>query len=213
MTDEIKAQLQVFTARLNTEPSPSELQNTPDGKAKDLPISFVEMTLDELYLGQWGTRNFQWSAITNEVQGSLELFVIHPVTGIEIIRTGAASIQIMVDRLPDGLTGQDKNRWYLNSDNKKPNALDMAFPKLKAECTKNAAKSLGKIFGRDLNRKVSDVFKPALSLASAEVVSKIAARIERGETDAFDKARAVFIFDDMQTTYLSGLTSQNLLHA
>lgn len=38
----------------------------------------------------------------------------------------------------------------------------MGFPKLKAECLKNAAQSLGKIFGRDLNRKQKDTFNPLL---------------------------------------------------
>jgi hypothetical protein len=38
--------------------------------------------------------------------------------------------------------------------------LDLAFPKLKAECVKNAALSLGKLFGRDLNRKNKDEYKP-----------------------------------------------------
>ena len=47
----------------------------------------------------------------------------------------------------------------LNADNKKPNALDLAFPKLKTECIKNAALSLGKLFGRDLSRKNFDVYK------------------------------------------------------
>jgi hypothetical protein len=36
--------------------------------------------------------------------------------------------------------------------------MAMGFPNLKSECIKNACKSLGKIFGRDLNRKDSDDF-------------------------------------------------------
>ena len=38
--------------------------------------------------------------------------------------------------------------------------MDLAFGKLKAECLKNAALSLGKVFGRDLNRKNKDTYKP-----------------------------------------------------
>jgi hypothetical protein len=60
----------------------------------------------------------------------------------------------MVDKAPDELKGKEKNLWALDINNKKPSALDMAYPKLKGEAIKNAAKSLGKIFGRDLNRKV-----------------------------------------------------------
>jgi hypothetical protein len=65
----------------------------------------------------------------------------------------------MVDRAPQNLDNVERNRWALNADNKKPNALDLAFPKLKTECIKNAALSLGKLFGRDLNRKNADVYK------------------------------------------------------
>ena len=38
--------------------------------------------------------------------------------------------------------------------------MDLAFGKLKAECLKNAALSLGKVFGRDLNRINKDTYKP-----------------------------------------------------
>jgi len=152
--------LQKFQGRLNSEPALESVELTPDKKASTVVISHIEMTLDELFFGQWSTENFQWRAIANEVQGSLELVVIHPVTGMEIRRTGAASIVIMVDRVPDGVTGIERNQWALNPSNKKANALDMAFPKLKAECLKNAAQSLGKVFGRDLNRKNKDTYKP-----------------------------------------------------
>jgi hypothetical protein len=154
--------LQRFQSRLNQEPNDEGIESTPDRKARTLVISHVEMTLDELFFGQWKTENFQWSAISNEVQASIELVVVHPVTGFEIRRTGTASVIIMVDKVPDDIKDDpiQRNRWALNSDNKKPNALDLAFPKLKSECLKNASLSLGKIFGRDLNRKNKDVYRP-----------------------------------------------------
>jgi gliding motility-associated-like protein len=150
--------LQRFQSRLNAQPTIESVESTPDKKALTVVISHIEMTLDELYFGQWRTENFKWSHIANEVQGSIELVVTHPVTGHEIRRTGAASIVIMVDKVPEDLMNnqQERNKWALNVQNKKPNALDLAFPKLKAECLKNAAISLGKVFGRDLNRKNKD---------------------------------------------------------
>ena len=68
----------------------------------------------------------------------------------------------MVDKVPPHISTDpiERNRWALNADNKKPNALDLAFPKLKTECLKNAAVSFGKLLGRDLNRKNVDVYKP-----------------------------------------------------
>jgi hypothetical protein len=113
-----------------------------------------------MFFGHWRTENFKWERMANEVVGSLDLVVIHPITGYELRRTGAASIVIMVDRAPQNLDNIERNRWALNADNKKPNALDLAFPKLKTECLKNAAISFGKLLGRDLNRKNVDMYKP-----------------------------------------------------
>jgi hypothetical protein len=154
--------IQRFTTRLNSEPPQESVESTPDRKASTVVISHIEMSLDELFLGQWRTEHFTWSTIANEVVGSLELVVIHPVTGNEIRRVGAASIVITVDKVPDELRDnpQHRNQWAINPANKKPNALDLGFPKLKTECLKNAAQSLGKIFGRDLNRKNRDQYRP-----------------------------------------------------
>ena len=137
--------LQKFQQMLNAEPDPLGVESTPDKKAQTLVISHVETTLDELFFGHWRTENFKWAVLANEVQASMELVVIHPISGYELRRTGAASVIIMVDKVPD---------------NKKANAMDLAFGKLKAECLKNAALSLGKVFGRDLNRKNKDTYKP-----------------------------------------------------
>lgn len=172
---DVRIQMQNFTKILNTAPSDG-IDNTSDGKAYTINISHVEMTLDELFFGAWSTENFKWSVIQNEIVGSLDLIVIHPSSGMTIKRTGAASIQIMVDAMPEEYKDKPsdtkeqrsakrklRNEWALNVSNKKSSALDMGFPKLKAECFKNAAQSLGKLFGRDLNRGAkSDIFKPLI---------------------------------------------------
>jgi hypothetical protein len=148
------------------------------------------MTLDELFFGQWSTESFQWASIANEVQGCLELVVVHPITGERIRRTGCASVIIMVDRVPESLKNdpQARNQWALSPSNKKPNALDMAFPKLKSECLKNAAQSLGKIFGRDLNRKNADVYKPfKLQKPVSELPESTMAKLEQGIVSGADE--------------------------
>lgn len=155
---------QNFTQRLQQLPTQDSIDKTADGKAQTVLISHIEMLLDENFFGLWETENFKWSVITNEIVGSIDLIVTHPVTQQPLRRIGAASIQIMVDAAPENIKDNktEKNRWALNPDNKKSNALDMGFPKLKAECLKNAAQSLGKLFGRDLNRKKQDSFNPLI---------------------------------------------------
>lgn len=188
--------LQSFTKMLNSDPNPAELDKTPDGKASTLPISFIEMTLDELYFGQWGTENFSWNVIANEVVGKIDLVVTHPVTGRAIRRTGSASIQIMVD----------KGTNPLDVANKKANALDMGFPKLKAECLKNAAQSLGKIFGRDINRRKSDTFKPSLRPISKEAMEAAKERIASGEPGVIELVASRFIVTEDQLAELRNVS-------
>ncbi|KAA2242845.1 hypothetical protein F0L74_09970 [Chitinophaga agrisoli] len=159
-----------FLKKLNEAPPENELKPTPDGRARTLPISFVQMKLDEIYIGQWGTTELRLTQIGNEIIGNLVLWVIHPITGLKIERPGTAAVQITVDAVPahlkfdkgdsPELTAQknkDRNSWALDMQNKKPNALYLAAPKLKSEALKNAAATLGKVFGRDINRKLDDV--------------------------------------------------------
>ena len=172
--EELRLNLQNFTTKLNVAPSQDSIDKTPDGKAGTILISHIEMLLDEYFFGLWETENFKLSVISNEIVGSLELVFYHPTTGFRMRRTGAAAIQIMVDKVPEDIKDKprDKNLWALNPENKKSNALDMAFPKLKAECLKNAANSLGKLFGRDLNRKKQDNYNPLIQAKKKEEMDK-----------------------------------------
>ena len=122
-----------------------------------LPISHLETLLDKYFFGHWSITNFQYQQVTNEIIGSLELIVIHPVTGEKITRIGAASVVIM----------QKADTELIDfANNKIKNALIMGFPKLKAECFKNAVQSLGKLFGRDLNRKIIDNYSSLINIDS-----------------------------------------------
>lgn len=162
--EEFRIKMQNFTKKLNQAPPAESIDRTADGNASTVLISHIEMTLDEYFFGMWSMENFKWAVITNEIVASIDLIVIHPVTGTPIKRVGAAAIQIQVDKVPDDIKGDSKkrNQWANDTANKKPNALDMGFPKLKAECLKNAANSLGELFGRSLNRKKKDTYNPII---------------------------------------------------
>lgn len=138
-----------LNTKFNQNPESNFVTNFQN-KFNYLPISHLETKLDELFFGQWTTRNFKYQQICNELIGDLELVVRHPITGEEIIRSGAGSVVIMQD------SGASLESF---TNTKKKNALVMGFPKLKAECFKNAVQSLGKLFGRDLNRKIVDSYE------------------------------------------------------
>lgn len=149
--------LERFQKALNTPPEPKEVkENAHNAGAKYLPISFIEMTLDEMFFGLWETTDFRWQVMGNEVVGSLTLRVFHPVEKIWISRVGAAAAMIR----------QAKGAKITDIDAKLHNALGMDFPHLKADCLTNAARSLGKMFGRDLNRKFEDAYKPLVTMAA-----------------------------------------------
>lgn len=145
--------LQKYTNYLQQQPPKNEIQvNAMAGNSKYLPISFIEMQLDELFFGMWSTDKFQYSQVGNEMVGSIELKVYHPIAKEWITRTGAAGVMIQFKK---GSDVTDYNQ-------KIANTLVKDFPHLKAECLKNAARSLGKIFGRDLNRKFEDSYTPLI---------------------------------------------------
>jgi hypothetical protein len=147
-----------FRKLINELPPAQFLEKTPDGRADSVCISYIEAKLDEIYLDQWGMEDETVQFFANEAIMSATLWVIHPVTGRKITRLGCAAIQIMVDKVPDNIKydAKAKNTWALDMANKKPNALTLNFPKLRALTLKNAAKSLGNVFGRNLNRKLED---------------------------------------------------------
>ena len=154
MDSEQLKKIEQFNALLNKEPNKYELQvNKAAANTMYLPISFLETTLDELYFGLWKTDGFTTRVIGNEICGELNLHVFHPIAGVWITRTGAAATMIR----------QMKDAGVMEADKKIKNALEMDYPHLKADCFRNACLSLGKTFGRDLNRKFVDTYKAMLS--------------------------------------------------
>ena len=140
---EIRNKLQNFVKLLSKKPKDEEVKvNTYANNSKYLPISFVESTLDELFFGLWQTENFQASVVANEIIGQMDLLVFHPVVNTWIRRTGVAAVPI---QMKSGSNVLDVNQKIINT-------LVKDYPHLKAECLKNACKTLGKAFGRDSDR-------------------------------------------------------------
>lgn len=159
--------LQNFNLQLNSEP-PTELVkiNKYANNTKYLPISFLEMLLDQISLGIWEIKGFRYEVLTNELVGKLTLRYYHPLVGNFIERVGVAAVQIQTK------SGSDP----YNIANKIPNTLVKQMGQLKAECFRNACKSIGKIFGRDLNRDDAAEFNAAYNddEMKLEITRKIA---------------------------------------
>ena len=78
----------------------------------------------------------------------IELHYFHPVFNQWLIRIGAGSVQIRIKKDTD----------FTDLKNKIQNALTMDYPHLKSGCFRNAVSSIGKLFGRDLARKLEDKY-------------------------------------------------------
>jgi hypothetical protein len=112
-----------------------------------LPIEYYEALFRTLYFGQFQIVVTNVQQIFNEICVTVDLKLLHPVTGEWLTYSGVGSSQIMQNA---GTKVADF------AANKKPNALQTCLPKAKSEAVKNAAKQLGPIFGSRLNRRVED---------------------------------------------------------
>jgi len=172
---------------LSVKPENGNIKTNAAAKnSKYLPISFVENQLDEIFFGAWEIKDFQYQVVANEIIGSLQLRFFHPVFKTWIERTGCAAVQIQMKSQQNGGDGD-----ITNVRNKITNTLEKDFPHLKAECIKNAARSIGKVFGRDLNRDSEDEYSPLTDQIEAlGWVNDIAAKLSTCKT-----------YEDLQLLY------------
>jgi hypothetical protein len=140
---QLQKTMELFAGLFDKDPGELEYSVNPmANNSKYMPIGIVEKKLDEFFSRLWSTENFRWQVVANEIVGSIDLKVY--MYGTWITRTGCGSAMI-----------QTTKGTAADVSNKIKNTLVKDFPHLKAECIKNAAKSLGVNFGRNLNR--SDV--------------------------------------------------------
>jgi hypothetical protein len=118
-----------YKAKISSDPSPEDVKLHADG-SKYIPISIIENKLDELYtIWSWNLDREFFGRRGITVKGTLSCK--HPVTGEMIHRSGTAAI--------DRTAG-----------------IRMDYPRGETMCLLNAAKKIGRWFGRDLNRDKDD---------------------------------------------------------
>ena len=151
--NDLRIKIQNFQKMLHKEPIEAEIKvNKQANNSRYIPISFLEMKLDEMFFGIWSTKNFQSKTVVNEEVGSLELWYLHPTAKTWLCRIGAGAVMIM----------QKKDSEITDVGAKIKNTMSKDYPHLKAECFRNACLSIGKAFGRDLNREFDDTYNPII---------------------------------------------------
>lgn len=189
-----------FQKLLMRKPKPSDIKiNKLAKNSKFIPIGIVEKTLDEIFSGLWRTKNFKYTIVVNELVGDLELEIFHPVIQEWIIRSGSAAVPIMVKANTD----------FTNVKNKYINACVTVAPHLKAECIKNAAKSFGEVFGRNLNRKDDD-YASYTPLSERIIPEKELLDIAEKLADCSTKEETHELFKTYSRTYKDDFTVRRM---
>lgn len=178
-------ELTKFTNALKALPAQTDVRvNAQANDSKYIPIGSIEEKLDYYFFGLWNTTDFHYSVIVNEVVCHLQLEVLHPQTGFWIKRVGVAGTQIQLKK------GSD----VTDVSAKIANTLGKDFPHAKAEAIKNAAKSLGNIFGRNLNRGPQDAALDIVTVEDAEI--RITSMETQAELAAYFKSLPVTMQSD-----------------
>ena len=158
----LREKIQNFQKILHKEPPKDEIKtNKQANNSQYIPISFLEMKLDELFFGLWSTKGFQSKTVVNEEVGSIELWYFHPTAKTWLCRIGAGAVMIQ----------QRKDSDITDVGAKIKNTMTKDFPHLKAECFRNACLSLGKAFGRDLNREFEDQYNPIINEQTDDITA------------------------------------------
>src|SRR5574343_254301 len=167
--NDLRIKIQNFQTLLHKEPPKEEIRtNKQANNSQYVPISFLEMKLDEMFFGAWSTKNFQSKTIVNEEVGSIELWYFHPVMKAWLCRVGAGAVMIM----------QKSGSEITDIGAKIKNTMTKDYPHLKAECFRNACLSIGKSFGRDLNREFEDQYSPVIKDSSGGIKGVMKRRIK-----------------------------------
>lgn len=139
-----------FLKTINRKPRESFIKkNIYANNSKYQGISHIETQLDKMFMGLWETRHIGGAQIVggHSVIYDIEIRFFHPVLQQWINRCGSGACE-----LEKGTNGQVK-----------PKALEKGVPSAKTMAFKNAAKSIGKMFGRDLNRVIEDDYEAIYS--------------------------------------------------
>ena len=139
---QLRINLDNFNSVLHkSQPEANIKRNAFAGNSKYIPIGIIESELDK-YFQEWSWKIDSVSNMANAVVVYGRLEVLNPVTGNLITRSGCGSVPIEVAK------GSNPND--INSINSK--ALQKNVPAAAAYALKNAAKTLGNLFGRNINR-------------------------------------------------------------
>lgn len=152
-----------LTVALNQNPPAEWVKEHPFIKGyKYLPIERVEFLLDSLFKGYYRIEVINVGMLLNAVQVTVRVHYKHPITNEWMFHDGLGCSEVQTEKN----TGSLK----LDMSNINRGALVMAVPNAKSVAIKDACDHLGKLFGRNLNRK--DTINYGMDLTLIEMNEK-----------------------------------------
>lgn len=128
---------------LNQDPPEVYTEDHPFIKgAKYLPVGRVEVMLDILFQ-QWRVEVKSVTQLAQSICCTVRLHYLNPITNEWSFHDGVGAVPLQTDK---GFSAADLA--HIKSD-----AVAAGAPAAESFAVKNAAEKLGKLFGRDLNRK------------------------------------------------------------
>ncbi len=147
-----------YLAFVNQDPPASWLEDHPMAKGvKYMPIGKVELLLTKIYQ-QWKVEIVREGQLLNSIYCTVRLHYKHPVTGEWEWQDGTAAVPAKTDK-----DARASDMSAIKSD-----AVMTGLPAAKSYAIKDAADEIGKIFGRDVNRKGNLDFTPSYTRSEQE---------------------------------------------
>jgi hypothetical protein len=145
------AQFDDYLAIINQDPPAKFLNDHPTAKGvKYMPIGIVESILTKVFQ-DWYVEVLKTGQLLNSVEVTVRLHYWQPLKQAWRHQDGVGAAPIQTDA---GKNASDMGAI-------KNNAIMLALPAAKSYAIKDAAEEIGKLFGRDINRKDAMGFDPA----------------------------------------------------
>lgn len=171
-------QMDDFLRFINQEPPAALIKKHPLASGvRYIPIDKVELLLSKVFQ-YWYVEILNSGQLLNAVSVTVRLYYMHPILKEWQHQDGIGAVAIQVD--------QGKNASDLGAI--KSNAIMLGLPAAKSYATKDAAENIGKIFGRDLNRKDTMAFTPSYGTedVKADQQARAKEKIEAAKSKAAD---------------------------
>jgi hypothetical protein len=148
-------QMDEYLTFINQAPPRQFVKEHPMQKGvRYIPIEKIELMLTKIFQ-EWRVMITGSGQLLNSVFVQVRLGYKHPINGKWTYQDGIGAVAIQVDK------GHNASELGFI----KSNAIMLALPSAKSYAIKDAAEHIGKLFGRDLNRKDTIAFTPTYGTA------------------------------------------------